>query len=134
MTEGQRRFLFAAFGTLLLCAGLAFVAGCNVLRPAVAPHAQVAAICQQLDNRNAAITCVKAGYSVIRDTARVADQRYRAGALPKDQAQWIKQRLDEAYFATEVADMAVSAGDFGEARARMQAVIGLLTAIEEKLK
>lgn len=129
-----RHFVYVVLGVLILCGTFAMSAGCSIFRSAVAPHVQVTRLCADFANRNAAITCVKAGYTVIRDTARVVDQRYQAGALSKATAEDVKGLLDQAFFATEIADLAVSNGDYGEANTRMTVVIGLLTAIEEKLK
>jgi len=126
----MRSIVTRAVAILLVCLTFAMFASCALF----APQQDVAKLCADLPNRNAAVTCVQASYAVVKATADVTRQRHAAGKLSADTARWVAARLEDAFTATEIAEVAISAGRLDEAEDQMAAVIVVLTAIEEKLQ
>lgn len=104
--------------------------GCTLLEP----QRDIAVLCTQIQDRNAGVICVKAAYTAVADAAELVKDRYEAGAISKRGAQAILERLVEINDAVEIAEVAVFAGQYGDAEDRLNVVIALLSALEEGLK
>lgn len=127
-----RQAVQLAGAVLLLCllaAGAAALPGCSLVQP----QKDIAVLCAQINDRNAGVTCVKAGYAAVRDLALLTEQRYTQGRISLATAKAALRTLEEANRAVEIAEVAVALGAYSDAEARLDAVIALLDRLEATL-
>lgn len=124
------RITTAFLAAVIVGMGFGLMAGCTLLEP----QRDVAVLCAQIQDRNAGVICVKAAYTAVGDAAELVKERYEAGALSKRAAEAILARLVEINEAVEIAEVAVFAGQYGDAEDRLNVIIALLSALEEGLK
>lgn len=106
--------------------------GCGPLNAWFAPQQEAAALCADLTDNNAAITCVDFVNGTIRDTAKEVARRKGQGAIDPGTADDIADRLDELLDMTALATQFVGQGDLSSAEGQMQAVITGLDALERR--
>ena len=111
---------------LLLGAAINGVAGCTVFQP----QRDVAALCAQIPDQNAGVTCVKAGYAAVRDGAETVLRRYDAGRMGVGDARRALGVLEQIHEVVELAEIAVLAGDLQGAEGQLDAAIALLDTLE----
>lgn len=123
------RFLKLSGAFILVCLiglGAASLTSCAAFQA----QRDVAALCAQLLDRNAGVTCVKAGYTAVNDAGETVLRRYEAGRLSISDARRALGVLESVYEAVELAEVAVLAGNLQDAETRLDVAIGLLDTLE----
>ena len=129
--EVRRKAIAFTLALAVVCLGSVMLSGCQTL---FGPQREIAALCAQITDRNAGVTCVKAGYAAVRDFAGVVEQRRSAGLVTDNEATDFAVKLDEVYAALQIAEAAVFIADLGTAQGRIDTALELLLAFERSLQ
>lgn len=130
LREVVKRAIVSFAAVFIVSLGALSFAGCSVF----ATQQTVAALCANITEQNAGVTCVKAGYAAVRDAAIVVQRRYAEQRIDLSTARSVLASLEKANDAVSFAELAVLAGEFGTAEGQMDTAINVLTQIEGRLQ